>query len=804
MKQQKPILHARDHLPGGADPLPQLPINGEPPPGRIDTEIPKHGTPPPGAPALPWFWWRCRETGEEPHPPGTAFRIHSPEENTHSAANQMLLSWYGQLGIPLHAPTDEVFSGSDGPNSDSRALLRLRDSTVNPDGDFRGACALGSVSFPPGYTANMGKGATFTLLGWFNFVLTHNWDIFNLDPTGGTDFNRTTLLLNANGSVSLKRWGSTYTSAAGLVQAGTWAYIGIAIGAGRVKVYVNPGPPEPTAPNPAYGTAFPFDVPMVMETWGLENGDYTADQLAARLNGNGFKTVAVQLNGDVRPGSGRTHADYIAQLADDVATLQAAGIQVIGWGVVDSTTAADLTATGVAGWMPQIEGPDQYTALNSALDAGVGAGLPKALVTTYAGLDAGKVATLAGKGITSAAVESYAEAGYPYNDLNRMLWQGTQIGFDQSKLIPMVGTYRGETPDDYTGLDENVLPNYGMYNAPQTSEAGWAAFAELNQGLLMLSSPVIDVADVATAAQNCVMSVGAPNLPTPPVGTQGAFDGYFSEIVLYWKTLASSDHRSLSMSGAHGDTGVIPPQDQIPSGALQPSQIAPGTDGQHLVTAGGTTAWAADTGGGGAVEYENVWSAAVSYQAGDVVTYNGIDYLAVNPSTGQTPPIAVAGIPYSEKAAASGVASLDASGHVPRAQLGSEIFYGEVTSVQNSTAGSSALAVQVIAGSAISYDGSPVIVEFFCPSTVHSVANGRALFNLYDGGTDMGYLANIICSPIAGDGADFAYAKRRLTPLGLHTYNIRLWTPAGGMTYMIAGSGGSGSYLPAFLRIERA
>lgn len=43
-------------------------------------------------------------------------------------------------------------------------------------------------------------------------------------------------------------------------------------------------------------------------------------------------------------------------------------------------------------------------------------------------------------------------------------------------------------------------------------------------------------------------------------------------------------------------------------------------------------------GGGGAIEYENAWSAAVAYQAGDVVKHNGIDYLAVNDSTGSTPP----------------------------------------------------------------------------------------------------------------------------------------------------------------------
>jgi Carbohydrate-binding module family 5/12 len=38
------------------------------------------------------------------------------------------------------------------------------------------------------------------------------------------------------------------------------------------------------------------------------------------------------------------------------------------------------------------------------------------------------------------------------------------------------------------------------------------------------------------------------------------------------------------------------------------------------------------------IDYIGGWSAAVSYKAGDVVSYNGVDYIAVNPSTGSTPP----------------------------------------------------------------------------------------------------------------------------------------------------------------------
>ena len=72
--------------------------------------------------------------------------------------------------------------------------------------------------------------------------------------------------------------------------------------------------------------------------------------------------------------------------------------------------------------------------------------------------------------------------------------------------------------------------------------------------------------------------------------------------------------------------------------------------------------------GGTGVAYQAAWSSGYAYQPGDVVTYQGIQYMAMQPSTGQAPPAAVAGIPYSEKGAPSGVASLDASGYLPWAQ----------------------------------------------------------------------------------------------------------------------------------------
>jgi hypothetical protein len=82
-------------------------------------------------------------------------------------------------------------------------------------------------------------------------------------------------------------------------------------------------------------------------------------------------------------------------------------------------------------------------------------------------------------------------------------------------------------------------------------------------------------------------------------------------------------------------------QDALGALAGNPPDPTSQPDGKWLTTAGGAMVWADAPAGGGGIEYENVWSAVVPYDAGDVVRYNGIDYLAVNPSTGQEPPAAL-------------------------------------------------------------------------------------------------------------------------------------------------------------------
>ena len=59
-------------------------------------------------------------------------------------------------------------------------------------------------------------------------------------------------------------------------------------------------------------------------------------------------------------------------------------------------------------------------------------------------------------------------------------------------------------------------------------------------------------------------------------------------------------------------------------------------EGEWLTVSGGAMVWAPLTVPPG-IEYENAWSAGAAYTAGDVVNHEGVEYLAVNPSTGQEP-----------------------------------------------------------------------------------------------------------------------------------------------------------------------
>jgi hypothetical protein len=222
----------------------------------------------------------------------------------------------------------------------------------------------------------------------------------------------------------------------------------------------------------------PFPLPLVFTAWGFRHeGDRwnTGQELADWCNYAGIRTVAVQLGTDEHGHTNTT--------PEDIGPLRAAGIRVAVWGVADRTFAAqELLRLGasVADWMPQIEGGDQR---DLVLDAAIGGLRPAAIVTNYGGAgDApGEADTLRNAGVRAVFVECYNDAGIiePYCNLDRMLHQGEVYGWRPDELVATMGTYHGELPDDYIGV-EKIGRTFGLYLAEPTNSMQWEDFGDLN------------------------------------------------------------------------------------------------------------------------------------------------------------------------------------------------------------------------------------------------------------------------------------------------------------------------------------
>ena len=129
-----------------------------------------------------------------------------------------------------------------------------------------------------------------------------------------------------------------------------------------------------------------------------------------------------------------------------------------------------------------------------------------------------------------------------------------------------------------------------------------------------------------------------------------------------------------------------------------------------------------------------------------------------------------------------------------------EIAHNDYSSNVTISATTEATANQVVAAPAVTFDGATtVLVEFYAPS----VNGGGQVFQigLFDGSSPLGIL---VYSNLATGSFQSVYVRRRLTPSAAsHTYSVRAWIAAGSGT-VHGGSGGSGQVMPGFIRITRA
>jgi hypothetical protein len=134
-----------------------------------------------------------------------------------------------------------------------------------------------------------------------------------------------------------------------------------------------------------------------------------------------------------------------------------------------------------------------------------------------------------------------------------------------------------------------------------------------------------------------------------------------------------------------------------------------------------------------------------------------------------------------------------------------EMGFSQQTSTIVLSGVTAATANTIVALGPIPFDGNPVLVEFYAAQLSVGAGVGTSIMcNLWDGSTDIGYLAQAINS---GTGAAVTpcYAARRLTPTpGSHAYGVRAWVPAGAGGSVGAGPGGIGQLPPSFIRVTRA
>lgn len=135
---------------------------------------------------------------------------------------------------------------------------------------------------------------------------------------------------------------------------------------------------------------------------------------------------------------------------------------------------------------------------------------------------------------------------------------------------------------------------------------------------------------------------------------------------------------------------------------------------------------------------------------------------------------------------------------------GYELVYTELTSQITVSSTTESAGNSIFAPGAVTFDGSPVILEVFCPNFLSpAVAAGFTALCLFEGATELGKLA-VIQSPAAAANSMTLFARRKFTPsAGSHTYTVTAFVSSG--SGLVGGlAGGTAVYLPAYLRITKA
>lgn len=131
-----------------------------------------------------------------------------------------------------------------------------------------------------------------------------------------------------------------------------------------------------------------------------------------------------------------------------------------------------------------------------------------------------------------------------------------------------------------------------------------------------------------------------------------------------------------------------------------------------------------------------------------------------------------------------------------------ELGYSQITVPGTVTAGTAGSGNEIISATNALCDGGPIIVEFYSPS-VTSPDSGTVNISLYQDGVENIRLWGQKKSESYAQSLDPVHLQARLTPtVGLHNFSVKSYV-SGGTAVIGAGTGGSATAAPAYLRISK-
>ncbi len=138
---------------------------------------------------------------------------------------------------------------------------------------------------------------------------------------------------------------------------------------------------------------------------------------------------------------------------------------------------------------------------------------------------------------------------------------------------------------------------------------------------------------------------------------------------------------------------------------------------------------------------------------------------------------------------------------------GYEIGYTEITSNASVTDTSESTATALISPGALTFDGGPVLLEFFAPVVIaDSTTNTDILIiTIFEGATQIGRLAEVRTTVVGTPRTSVPVrCTYRFTPSAAsHTYKLCAFATSATGGTIIAGAGGTAGFVPAFVRFTK-